>query len=163
MGESRTGFLKNQWKQEGILILAARLILGAVFIYASIDKILHPAAFAKVIYNYQILPGDLINITSLVLPWLELVLGLFLMIGLFREGSVCMATILMLIFLGVMIFSLARGLNIHCGCFSTSTEGTGNVSMVWYILRDGLFLIPAFYLFYRTFLGKARRLKVRDL
>ena len=39
-----------------------------------------------------------------------------------------------------MIFNLARGLNIHCGCFSTSTEGTGNVSMAWYVLRDGLFL-----------------------
>ena len=100
MGEGRPGFLKKQWKQEGILVLIARLILGVIFIYASIDKILHPAAFAKAVYNYQILPGALINLTSLILPWLELVLGLFLMIGLFREGSVCMATVLMLIFFG---------------------------------------------------------------
>ena len=163
MGESRPGSLKKQWKQEGILVLIARLILGVIFIYASIDKVLHPAAFAKAVYNYQILPGALINLTSLILPWLELVLGLFLMIGLFREGSVCMATVLMLIFFGAMVFNLARGLNIHCGCFSTSTEGTGNVSMAWYVLRDGLFLVPAFYLFYRTFLGKARMIEVKDL
>ena len=161
MGDGQTGFLKQQWKQEDILVLAARLILGVVFIYASVDKILHPAAFAKAIYNYQILPGALINLTGLVLPWLELVLGLFLIIGLFREGSVCMATVLMLVFLGAMIFNLARGLNIHCGCFSTSTEGTGNVPMAWYVFRDGLFLLPALYLFYRTFRGKGRMLRVR--
>ena len=51
MGEGRTGFLRKQWKQEGILLLVARLIVGAVFIYVSIDKILHPAAFAKAVYK----------------------------------------------------------------------------------------------------------------
>ena len=103
MGEGRTGFLRKQWKQEGILLLVARLIVGAVFIYVSIDKILHPAAFATAVYNYQILPGFLLNPTAIVLPWLELILGLFLVIGLFREGSVCIAMVLMLVFLGAWI------------------------------------------------------------
>ncbi len=134
-------------------MLAARLILGVVFIYASIDKIAHPAAFAEAVYNYQILPDLLINPTALVLPWLELVLGLFLITGLFREGSAFIVTALMAVFLSAMIFNLARGLDIHCGCFSTSTEGTGGAPMGWYVFRDGLFLIPALYLFYRTFKG----------
>ncbi len=156
MAESQTGFLGRQWNRNGLLALCARLILGAVFIYASIDKILHPAAFAKAIYNYQILPDTLINLTAVMLPWLELILGFFLIIGLFREGSACIATFLMLVFLGAMIFNLARGLNIHCGCFSTSTDGAGHIPMTWYVMRDGLFLIPAFYLFYHTFRAKGR-------
>ena len=103
--------------------LAARLILGAVFMYASIDKILHPAAFTKAVYNYAILPDALINLTAIVLPWLELVLGIFLVIGLFREGSVCIVTGLLVVFMGDTIFNMARGLDIYCGCFSASMEG----------------------------------------
>ena len=161
MAEGQTGFLRRQWKRDGLLALCARLILGAVFIYASIDKILHPAAFAKAIYNYQILPDTLINLTAVMLPWLELILGLFLIIGLFREGTACMVTVLMLVFLGAMIFNLARGLDIHCGCFSAGTDGADDVPMAWYVMRDGLFLIPAIYLFYRTFREKGRMVRVQ--
>jgi len=130
--------------------LIARLILGAVFIYASIDKIGHPAAFAKDVYNYQILPDVLINLTALVLPWLELILGIFLLVGLFREGTAWIATLLLGVFFGAMVFNLARGLDIHCGCFHTSAQGTDSAPMAWYVFRDGLFLIPAVYLFFRT-------------
>jgi hypothetical protein len=48
--------------------LAAGLALAGIFIYVNIDKIAHTAAFAKDVYNYQILPDALINLTSLVLP-----------------------------------------------------------------------------------------------
>ena len=160
MAEDQTGFFRKLWKNEGIFILCSRLILGAVFIYASIDKIFHPAAFAKAIYNYQILPDFLINLTAIVLPWLELVLGILLIVGLFREGSVCIVTSLLLVFFGMMVFNLARGLDIYCGCFSTSTEDANKAPMAWYVFRDGLFLLPAFYLFYRTFLGKRQTIRV---
>lgn len=156
LGKGGTGFLGGQWKRGGLLALCARLILGAVFIYASIDKIAHPEAFAKAVYNYQILPGYVINLTAIILPFLELILGLFLMSGLFREGSVFIATVLLVVFLGAIIFNLARGLDIHCGCFSTSTDGTNSAPMAWYVFRDGLFLLPALYLFYLTFPGKKR-------
>jgi len=136
-----------------LLPWCARLILGAIFIYAAIDKILHPEAFAKAVYNYQILPHAFINATAIVLPWLELILGVFLTVGLFREGSVGLATLLLLVFLGAMAFNLARGLNIECGCFS-SGSGSSGVHMGWYFLRDALFLIPALYLFVITFLRR---------
>jgi len=154
MADVQTGFFRRQWQQDGPLGLIARLILGVIFIYASMDKIAHPAAFAKDIYNYQILPEILINLTALALPWLELILGIFLLVGLFREGSAWIATLLLVAFFGAMVFNLARGLDIHCGCFHTSAQGTDSAPMAWYVFRDGLFLIPAFYLFYRTFRGK---------
>jgi len=151
MAEGQTNFFRRQWKQDGVLALTARLILGAVFIYASLDKIAHPEAFAKDVYNYQILPDALISLTAMGLPWLELVIGIFLLIGLFREGSVSIVTLLLIVFFGAMVFNLARGLDIHCGCFHTSAQGTDGAPMAWYVFRDGLFLIPALYLFYRTF------------
>jgi len=159
MIEGQTSFLRGQWKQDGLFALCARMILGAIFIYASIDKILHPAAFAKAVYNYQILPEGLINLTAIVFPCLELILGLFLIIGLFREGSLCIVTFLLLVFFGSMMFNLARGLDIHCGCFSTSTDGTTNTPMAWYVFRDGLFLLPALYLLYHTFREKGQMVR----
>lgn len=137
-------------KVHSLLTLLARLILGAVFVYASIDKILHPESFAKAVYNYQILPHLLINGTAIVLPWLELILGVFLIAGLFREGSVALVTLLLLVFLGAMAFSLARGLDIDCGCFGSGGKAPGG-HMGWSFLRDSLFLAPALYLFLTTF------------
>jgi len=67
------------------LILIARLFLGRVFIYASVDKIFHPDDIARAVYNYQILPDGLINLTALVLPWLELLLGICLLTGKQRD------------------------------------------------------------------------------
>ncbi|MFP4086497.1 MAG: MauE/DoxX family redox-associated membrane protein [Desulfobacteraceae bacterium] len=129
MTEGQIGFFRRQWQQDGPLGVIARLILGVIFIYASIDKIAHPAAFAKDIYNYQILPDTLINLTAMGLPSLELILGIFLVVGLFREGSVSMVTLLLLVFFGAMVFNLARGLDIHCGCFHTSAQGTDGAPM----------------------------------
>lgn len=162
MAENKVAQIFQKLKMEGLIALCARLILGIVFIYASIDKISHPEAFAEAVYNYQILPGFLINLTAIVLPWLELILGLFLIIGLFREGSACIVTGLLVIFFGAMVFNLARGLDIHCGCFSTSTEGTNKAPMAWYVFRDGLFLIPALYLFYQTFRGSGESARTYD-
>lgn len=136
------------------LPFSARLILGIVFIYASMDKIIHPGAFAEAVYNYQILPDFLINLTAIALPWLELTLGILLILHLWLPGVLLLSNFLLLTFLGSMVFNLARGLDIHCGCFSTSQEGTSGAPMAWYILRDGIFLLVAIYLFYRTFRRK---------
>ena len=57
---------------KGPVVLFARLILGGVFIYASIDKILNPGDFAKIISNYHVLPFGLENLLAITLPWVEL-------------------------------------------------------------------------------------------
>jgi len=160
MSENKGAKIIQKLKTEGIFAICARLILGFIFIYASIDKIAHPGAFAEIIYNYQILPDYLINLTAIILPWMEIILGTLLIVGLFREGSVCIVNGLLLVFWGAMIFNLARGLDVHCGCFSTSTQSTSNAPMVWYVIRDSLFLLPSIYLFYHTFWEKGQTVKV---
>ena len=131
-----------------------RLFLGVVFIYASVDKIIHPAAFAEAVYNYQILPDTLITLTAMILPWLELILGIFLVLGLWLPGAVLLINLLLVTFFGTLVFNLARGLDINCGCFSTSQEST-SLCMCLYVIRDGIFLLLGLYLFSRIFLGKS--------
>jgi uncharacterized membrane protein YphA (DoxX/SURF4 family) len=134
----------NSWTRQRVIILAARLILGGVFVFASINKVLHPEAFAEAVYNYQILPNNLINLTAIVLPWLELVLGSLLIIGVWLPGSILISNLLLLTFIGVLVYNISRGLDIHCGCFST--ELSQDPLSIWTIARDAVFLVPAVYL-----------------
>ena len=126
----------------------ARLILGIMFFYASYDKILHPTAFAKIVYNYQILPDYLISITAIVLPWLEFIIGVFLIAGFYIQGTAIITNFLLIIFMGAIIFNLSRGFNINCGCFSTSLKSP--ISFLT-ILRDMFFIFLSFYLTYSVF------------
>jgi len=141
-GGSRTAWMDREWPRR--LALAARLVLGGVFIYASLDKILHPAAFAQAVFNYQILPAQLVNLMALVLPWVELIIGLLLLSGIWLPGAVLGVNLLMVIFLSALVFNTARGLNISCGCFSTGTTSSG--LSWWVVLRDVFFFALSAYL-----------------
>ena len=144
----------RRWYQAKVLPFVVRLILGGVFIYASVDKILHPAAFAEAVYNYKILPDALINLTTIILPWLELLLGIFLVSGVYLPGAIFLINILLVTFFVALVFNLARGLDIHCGCFTTSQEASINTCMCLYVIRDGAFLLLALYLFSHVFLRR---------
>jgi len=115
-----------------------RIILAVVFIYASIDKIMHPHDFAKAVFNYQILPDYLINITAIFLPWLELILGICLLVNFWMNGASLTAFLLMLVFMAAISFNLMRGLDVGCGCFSSTTE-EGMTALT--LLRDILFFV----------------------
>ena len=114
-----------------------RIILSIVFIYASIDKIVHPQSFAQAVFNHQVLPEILINIIAIVLPWMELILGLCLFFNVWMNGASALTAVLMFIFMSTITFNLLRGLDVGCGCFSTSTEESMN-SLT--LIRDMIFL-----------------------
>ena len=117
-----------------------RIGLGIVWIWASIDKLMHPAAFAEIVYNYRLLPDMAIHAVAIVLPVFEILLGIFLVIGVWVPGAAFGSLFLMSIFLLALGYNLHRGLDIHCGCFSTSASEEP-ISM-WEVVRDsGLWLV----------------------
>ena len=128
-----------------------RLILGVIFIYASYDKILNPKAFAEVVYNYQILPDKLINLTAIFLPWLEIMIGVFLIVGFWMPGTVIWCNILLVTYIGALGYNLAKGLNINCGCFSTTK---GSPISIEHLLWDAVFLALSGYLFFFVFVKR---------
>jgi uncharacterized membrane protein YphA (DoxX/SURF4 family) len=121
-------------------ILAIRLVLGFVFIYASIDKIVHPGEFAQAIYNYRMLPHWTVNFMALVMPWLELFCGILIAVGIFFRGSAFMIGVMLAVFIIAISSALVRGLDISCGCFSV--EGGHGVA-VDLLIRDILMFIGA--------------------
>jgi uncharacterized membrane protein YphA (DoxX/SURF4 family) len=126
------------------------MVLGGVFILASLQKIYHPLSFAKTISNYQILPDKLVNFTAIVLPWVELILGSLLTLGKWLPGAVTLANLLLFVFFSSLVFNAMRGLNIDCGCFFTGTAE--KASIVRYLIRDAFFLLLGGYLWYGTFI-----------
>jgi uncharacterized membrane protein YphA (DoxX/SURF4 family) len=132
-----------------ILFHLSRFFLGGMFIYASYDKVLDPEAFAEAVFNYQILPDNLVNITAIVLPWLELIVGFCLIIGWWIPGAVVIVNALMIVFISALMFNLVRGLDVQCGCFSTDVSETATIWLI--LLRDIFFLVVSFFLIYMIF------------
>ena len=140
-------------RRPGLIFLTSRSLLGAVFLIASYDKILTPEAFAQAVYNYQILPDAAVNLAALILPWLELLLGLCLIAGVWLPGATVLSTGLLGIFIGALVFNQMRGLDIHCGCFSTeTTDGPADLGTV---ARDVGFLAISIYLTVKVFLARS--------
>ncbi|MGD9402478.1 MAG: MauE/DoxX family redox-associated membrane protein [bacterium] len=100
------------------VVFAARLILGVVFIYASLEKIQNPEGFAQAIYNYRMVPESLINIMAILLPWLELICGILVIVGVFVRGSALLIGAMLAVFIVALSSALLRGLDISCGCFT---------------------------------------------
>ena len=105
------------------LLLTIRLVLGALFIYSAVLKIDDAEYFAKSLYNYRILPVETLNLFALIIPWLELVIGLLLILGIFVKESALLGSVLMTIFIAAIVSAVARNLDIDCGCFGTK-DGT---------------------------------------
>lgn len=122
-----------------IALIALRVVLGAVFVYAAYTKLRQPwLVFALSIDSYQLLPEWAVLTIARTLPWCELGLGLLLFSGLWLRYSAPAAASLLAVFFAVMIASYARGLGIDCGCF-----GVGEALSVTTLVRDGVLLATA--------------------
>ena len=128
------------FSQRSIIALLCRVILGIVLIYASIDKIVHQAEFAKAIGNYNVLPFGLENLLGIVLPVLELLVGICLVLGIMIDGSAIIAGGMMVVFIIAISQALFRGIDINCGCFKVTVENGGHQVGIRRIIEDFIYL-----------------------
>jgi len=122
-----------------ITSLLFRLIVGVVFISASIYKIAEPELFAKSISYYKALPIGLVNIMAVVLPWLELFAGVMLILGVFSNSNAFIIAIMLVVFIIAISQALIRGIDISCGCFRPESEekiGLGLLTrdIIWFFM-----------------------------
>jgi len=109
----------NKLLNHRFLLLTIRVFFGFVFIFAAITKVTDPEGFSLSIYNYKLMPDFLINFLAIVFPWIELVAGILLIFGMSVKENSAILSGLLVIFIVAIAISLARGLNIDCGCFGT--------------------------------------------
>jgi len=126
-----------------ILTVAARALLAVTFIWAAWHKIAEPGEFALTIATYQILPLSLINLQAIGLPWVEMLIGLMLIAGLWTRESALVTIGMNIMFVTAILITMYRGEEIMCGCFASADAGH---QIGWdLVLRDlGLLLVGGY-------------------
>ena len=125
----------------GHLYLVIRLLLGAMWVWASLDKIQDPAQFSRDIANYHVIPFGLENLSAIVVPWLELLIGMGLIAGVMVSGAALVSTGLMLLFIVLISQAILRGFNIECGCGLKEGQLVG-----WDKILENIVFLGASYL-----------------
>ena len=132
-------FLSN--KTPAAAALTLRIVLGGIFVNAAWMKLQEPwALFAMAIDSYQVLPSWAVELAARALPWFELLLGVWLLAGIWRRVSTVAATLLLAVFFGLMVRAIVKGMQIDCGCF-----GPGELLFWITLLQDGALLASSLF------------------
>ena len=136
-----------KWLRHPAVYWVVSIGLGAVFLYASLDKIAHPLDFARIVYRYRlagptaalgVVPA---NAFAVILPWLEAVIGVLLITGWWRREAAGIAGALLVMFLVAVGYVMWQGIDVeHCGCFTVGGEGR---SAGWMLIASDLGLLAA--------------------
>lgn len=125
-------------------LLLLRLIVGGVFIWAAISKIVDPLTFAQDVKNYRLVGQTLSFLTALILPWIELIAGICLILGIFPRSSALLLSGLLIFFILLVSITIIRGIDVECGCFGTFSRKAD----FWLILEDSVWLIMSLILLF---------------
>jgi uncharacterized membrane protein YphA (DoxX/SURF4 family) len=136
----------QQW-----LTLVFRLILGGVLLVAGALKVSDPYSSATSVRAYQILPVDLANFLGFVLPFAEVAIGIFLIVGIWVRLNAFAGGALMVMFIIAIGQAWIRGISLDCGCFGKGGLLETDELPVWNytieIARDIVLAVFAFYIY----------------
>jgi uncharacterized membrane protein YphA (DoxX/SURF4 family) len=135
---------------DGVVVLA-RWLLGALFVYMGVSKALHPVEFLKLVRQYEILnPPLLLNLVASALPWFEILCGLLLVLGVAVRGT---AVVLAGLLIPFSVVVLMRAWELHvaghtpfcaikfdCGC------GSGAVLICRKLAENAVLIAIAMFL-----------------
>lgn len=128
--------------------LLARLILGGVLLVAGFLKYQHLDKSQMAVRAYELLPIAIANFLGISLPFLEMAVGILLILGAAIRISAAIGGLLMLTFIIGISQAWARGLSIDCGCFGGGGQvAPGATNYLPEILRDTALALMAIYLF----------------
>lgn len=122
------------------LVLILRIVLGAIFIVAGGSKVGHADVFAAQIAGFRLLAPAVIAPIAIALPFLEILLGIYLILGLFTRTAAWAAVILLGIFDLAIASAVVRGMTVSCGCFGPTDA---SVTTWPEVARDAVFVILA--------------------
>jgi uncharacterized membrane protein YphA (DoxX/SURF4 family) len=139
------------WLRHPLFHRALAIALGAVFVYASREKIADPRDFARIVYHYQVVGPNArlgyvpANVLAVALPWTEALAGLLLIAGVWRREAATVVAVLLVTFLAAVGWTLYQGIDVkNCGCFTVA--GTGRAAGLGLLLSDLALLAAAVFL-----------------
>ena len=143
-----------------------RVGLAAVWLVAGGLKAADPAQTYLAVQAYQVLPGGVVSSVAVVLPFIEIGLGLVLLAGVGTRLGAALSGLLLLVFMAGVAQAWGRGLRIDCGCFGGGGQVPADQTAYGLELaRDTGFLLLAGWLLVRpgSYLGVDRVLTGRGL
>jgi putative oxidoreductase len=128
------------------VVLMGRVLLGGVFAYAAINKLIDVRVFAADIDHFRLLPYPLTLVAGIYLPWVELVCAIALLLRWHERGALLLCFSLCLFFFTALASAWLRELDISCGCFGHSQTTTLPMALA----RSAFLALIALWLFART-------------
>jgi putative oxidoreductase len=143
----KTAQVLKRWLAHPWVGLLLRIYLGGLFIYASMYKINYPGEFAETIASYQLLPFWAVNVTALIMPWVELVSGVLLVLGVRTKAAAAVVGGMLALFSLVILVTLLRDIPIGCGCFTSVEDplgwGTLGRDLLWLAMALQVYFSPS--------------------
>lgn len=140
-----------------VLSLLFRILLGLIFLFAGLAKISDPVRFMLTLREFGLFPETVIPFLTIYLPWLEFVLGFFLMIGLLYRPSALLLACLNTLFGIAILTVIVRGMEIDCGCFGLLADilKIPDMADMKAVVRNLFFIVMCLYIFFakRTLLS----------
>lgn len=144
----------DKWKKQQLFsgfILVVRLALGCLFIYGSLPKIRQPYDFLSSVYSYELVGPKLGMLVAMTLPYLELLVGICLVGGIFVGGALLVSAGMAALFTFILSSVLYRGLEISCGCFGPSDTG---IITCFTVMRSSIILLFSIIAYISMFILK---------
>ncbi|MGZ6124048.1 MAG: DoxX family protein [Myxococcales bacterium] len=113
------------------ILLACRVVLGALFIWAAAAKLPDMAAFAQDVANYRVVPGAAVPWVASAVVGIELLAGIALVTGWMVRPAAVLIAGLLAVFTVFLTQALLRGIDLRCGCFGGDEPATW-----WTVARD---------------------------
>lgn len=98
-------------------VFVVRVLLGALLLAAGILKVGHPAELAASIAGFRLLPAPIVGPLALALPYVEILLGVYLVAGLFTRVVAVVAALQFVVYAGAVASAVLRHIPANCGCF----------------------------------------------
>lgn len=125
-----------------------RIFMGLLFIYSGFFKVLDPGNFAKVIILYDIIPEILASYAAIVIPFLELMIGILLLSGYRIKATSLLSSLLLIFFIIIISINVYRGNTFDCGCFELNQFGINEEIGIPLVTRDFVFLFMQILILY---------------
>ncbi|MGO9621905.1 MAG: MauE/DoxX family redox-associated membrane protein [Desulfobaccales bacterium] len=125
------------------LSIACRVLLGLIFMSYALSKIMRPAVFALNTVDYGMMPSCLVDLWALALPWAELVVGMFLLLGIRTRAAATLIAAMDLIFIVGLVYAIHLHLPISCGCVGE----VGEPVTWWKVLKNTGMLVMTIQIF----------------
>jgi uncharacterized membrane protein YphA (DoxX/SURF4 family) len=130
-----------------LLALFSRAVLGLLFLASGVGKLLEPREeFIALVQSYAVIPDGLAVVYATMLPWVELIVAVLLIVGLYTRWAAVIGNLMLFSFIMAVSIVLIRDGNLdNCGCFGAFAIQEAPEAV---LARDAMFFLLGVILLY---------------